>query len=73
KFMLDQFGVEIAGSFGPLVGKVLRIGNMGYSSRRENVLHVLGALESTLIRYGAKVNQGDAVQAALNVYLDVQK
>lgn len=71
KFMLDQFGVEIAGSFGCLIGKVLRIGNMGYSSRRENVLRVLGALESTLIHYGAKVNQGDAVQAALNVYLDV--
>ncbi|MGX7349385.1 alanine--glyoxylate aminotransferase family protein, partial [Dolosicoccus paucivorans] len=61
KFMLDQFGVEIAGSFGPLVGKVLRIGNMGYSSRRENVLHVLGALEATLIHHGVEINKGAAV------------
>lgn len=69
-FLLDQFGVEVAGTYGDLVGKVLRIGNMGYSSRRENILHVLGSLEATLIYYGAKINRGEAIQAALNVYLN---
>ncbi|MFG5456509.1 alanine--glyoxylate aminotransferase family protein, partial [Enterococcus faecalis] len=31
KMMLDDFGVEIASSFGPLAGKIWRIGTMGYS------------------------------------------
>lgn len=71
-FLLDQFGVEIAGSFGPLIGKVWRIGNMGYSSRRENVLQVLGAFEAALIHFDAPIKKGEAVQAALNVYLAAQ-
>lgn len=66
--LLDVFGVEIAGSFGPLAGKVWRIGNMGFSSRRENVLHVLGALEAVLIHHNVAINKGAAVQAALAVY-----
>ncbi|MBG9984716.1 alanine--glyoxylate aminotransferase family protein [Aerococcaceae bacterium DSM 111022] len=70
EFLLNQFGVEIAGSFGPLIGKIWRIGNMGYSSRRENVLHVLAALEATLIHFNAPINKGEAVQAALGVYLN---
>lgn len=66
--LLNEFGVEIAGSFGQLTGKVWRIGNMGFSSRKENVLHVLGAFEAVLLFYGAKINPGMAVQAALKVY-----
>jgi alanine-glyoxylate transaminase / serine-glyoxylate transaminase / serine-pyruvate transaminase len=46
--LLERYGIEIAGGFGPLVGKVWRIGLMGYSSRRENVLTLLGALEELL-------------------------
>lgn len=67
--LLNEFGVEIAGSFGSLAGKVWRIGNMGFSSRKENVLHVLGAFEATLLFHGANINPGAAVQAALKVYL----
>ncbi|MBG9982592.1 alanine--glyoxylate aminotransferase family protein [Aerococcaceae bacterium DSM 111020] len=69
-FLLEQFGVEIAGSFGPLFGKIWRIGNMGHSSRRENVLQVLSALEATLIHFDAPINKGEAVQAALDIYLN---
>ncbi|MCY7743860.1 alanine--glyoxylate aminotransferase family protein, partial [Bacillus licheniformis] len=50
--MLDDFGVEIASSFGPLAGKIWRIGTMGYSCRKENVLFTLAALEAVLIRTG---------------------
>ena len=67
--LLELFGVEIASSFGPLNGKIWRFGNMGFSSRRENVLHVLGAFEATLLYYGADIQTGKAVQAALEVYL----
>ncbi|CEG26324.1 pyridoxal-phosphate-dependent aminotransferase family protein [Bacillus sp. B-jedd] len=66
--MLEDFEVEIASSFGPLHGKIWRIGSMGYSSRKKNILHVLAALEATLIRKGFNVNKGESLQAALNVY-----
>lgn len=68
-FLLDHFGVEIAGSFGQLQGMVWRIGNMGYSSRKENVLQVLGALEAALLYFKDDIKPGVAVQAALEIYL----
>jgi aspartate aminotransferase-like enzyme len=46
--LLDEFNIEIAGGFGPLKGKVWRIGLMGFSSRRENIVLLLSALESIL-------------------------
>ena len=73
EMLLNEFGVEIASSFGPLKGKVWRIGNMGYSSRKENVLHVLGALEAALIYQGADIKVGKATQASLEVYLMTSK
>lgn len=72
-FMLDQFGVEIAGSFGRLIGKIWRFGNMGYSSRHENVLHALGAFEAALLYHGADIKPGKGVQAALEVYANAEK
>jgi (S)-ureidoglycine---glyoxylate transaminase len=66
--LLRQFGIEIASSFGPLQGKIWRIGTMGYSCRKENILFVLAALEGVLIRHGASVQVGKGLQAALNVY-----
>lgn len=66
--LLNDFGVEIASSFGPLQGKVWRIGNMGFSSRKENVLHVLAAFEAALLFHGADINRGEAVLAALREY-----
>jgi len=46
--LLDEYNIEIAGGFGPLKGKVWRIGLMGYSSRRENVTLLLAALRDIL-------------------------
>jgi alanine-glyoxylate transaminase/serine-glyoxylate transaminase/serine-pyruvate transaminase len=46
--LLEQYNIEIAGGFGPLAGKVWRIGLMGHSSRRENVVLLLAALERLL-------------------------
>lgn len=66
--LLQQFGIEIASSFGPLHGRIWRIGTMGYSCRKENILFVLAALEAVLIRHGASLQIGQSLQAALNVY-----
>ncbi|WP_078543320.1 pyridoxal-phosphate-dependent aminotransferase family protein [Litchfieldia alkalitelluris] len=68
--LLNEFGIEIASSFGPLHGKIWRIGSMGFSCRKENILFVLGALEGVLVRHGADINVGKALQASLNVYLE---
>ncbi len=44
----DDYNIEIAGGFGPLKGLIWRIGLMGFSSRRENVTLLLGALREIL-------------------------
>jgi alanine-glyoxylate transaminase/serine-glyoxylate transaminase/serine-pyruvate transaminase len=46
--LLDEYDVEIAGGLGAFKGKAWRIGLMGYSSRRENIVLLLGALERLL-------------------------
>lgn len=66
--LLGHFGIEIASSFGPLKGKIWRIGTMGFSCRENNVLRLLGALEAVLLRQGCKLPWGRGVQAALDVY-----
>ncbi|MFA9557797.1 alanine--glyoxylate aminotransferase family protein [Evansella sp. AB-rgal1] len=71
--LLDEFGIEIASSFGPLHGKIWRIGTMGYSCQKRNVLLTLGAFEAVLLRHNARIHVGEGVQAALNVYKSVEK
>lgn len=46
--LLRDYNIEISGGLGELRGKVWRIGLMGYSSREENVLLLLAALEKML-------------------------
>ena len=48
KRLLSEFNIEVAGGFGPLAGKVWRIGLMGYSSRKENVTLLLATLKEIL-------------------------
>ncbi|MGQ8366733.1 pyridoxal-phosphate-dependent aminotransferase family protein [Glaciecola sp. 1036] len=66
--MLLTFNIEIGTSFGPLKGKIWRIGTMGYNARIDAVLNTLQSLESVLRRAGHKMPLGEAVDAALAVY-----
>jgi (S)-ureidoglycine-glyoxylate aminotransferase len=66
--MLQDFGIEIGTSFGPLHGKVWRIGTMGYNARKDAVLPTLAALETVLRRHGASVPVSGGVEAARDVY-----
>jgi (S)-ureidoglycine---glyoxylate transaminase len=66
--MLSDFGIEIGTSFGPLHGRIWRIGTMGYNCRKQNVLLCLGALEAVLRRAGHPLPAGAAVEAAYGVY-----
>ena len=51
KQLLNDYHIEIAGGFGPLQGQIWRIGLMGFSSRRENVLLLLAALRELLKKH----------------------
>lgn len=66
--MLIDFGIEIGTSFGPLVGKIWRIGTMGHAARRTNVLRCLSSLEAVLRRNGYRAQGGAGVDAAYKVY-----
>ena len=66
--LLRDFGIEIGTSFGPLHGKVWRVGVMGYNARTDAVLTTLAALEQVLRRAGVSVPQGAGVDAALASY-----
>jgi len=66
--LLDDFGIEVGAAFGPLQGRIWRIGTMGYSAQRQNVLLCLVALESVLRGEGLRVDPGAGVDAALAHY-----
>ncbi|MBM4314784.1 MAG: alanine--glyoxylate aminotransferase family protein [Deltaproteobacteria bacterium] len=44
----EGYNIDIAGGFGPLKGKIWRVGLMGFSSRRENVTLLSEALREIL-------------------------
>jgi (S)-ureidoglycine-glyoxylate aminotransferase len=66
--LLEDFGIEIGTSFGPLHGKIWRIGTMGYVCRKSNVLRCLASLEAVLRRNGFTCAAGAGVDAAYEVY-----
>ena len=66
--MLNRFGIEIGTSFGPLHGKIWRIGTMGYGCQERNVLMMLGALEACMRACGYTAPAGAGVDAAMAVY-----
>lgn len=66
--MLNRFGIEIGTSFGPLHGKIWRIGNMGYNCREQFILHTLVALRAVLARHGFPLPSADPAAAAMEVY-----
>lgn len=65
--LLTDYGIEIGTSFGPMHGKVWRVGVMGYNARRDAVLTTVAALEQVLRRSGVPVPSGAAVDAALDL------
>lgn len=66
--LLADFAIEIGTSFGPLHGRVWRIGTMGYNARTDTVLTTLAALEQVLRASGADPTAGGGVGAAKEVY-----
>lgn len=61
--LLNEYNLEIGAGLGALAGEVWRIGLMGHSSRAENILLCIGALESVLGEMGADIKRGVALPA----------
>ena len=66
--LLEDFGIEIGTSFGPLHGKIWRIGTMGHVCRKANVLRCLNALEAVLRRNGFAAPANAGVDAAYEIH-----
>jgi alanine-glyoxylate transaminase/serine-glyoxylate transaminase/serine-pyruvate transaminase len=68
KQLLDEFNIEISGGLGPVKGKIWRIGLMGYSSQKTNVLLFLTALDKILGDQGFRRQAGAGAAAAMQIY-----
>jgi alanine-glyoxylate transaminase / serine-glyoxylate transaminase / serine-pyruvate transaminase len=64
QYLLEERGIEISGGFGPLAGKVFRIGLMGYGSSEENVMLILEALHAALRHAGHRPADDGCTAAA---------
>lgn len=67
-YLLDKYGIEIGGGLGDFKGKAWRVGLMGESSKRNNVILLLGAIGDALMNQNYNANVGAAIEAALNIY-----
>ena len=68
RMMREAFEIEIGTAFGPLAGRIWRIGAMGYNAMKHKVLLTLGALEACLLREGFALPPGRAVAAAMEAW-----
>jgi len=66
----EEFNIEIAGGFGPLKGKLWRVGQMGNCSQKNYVILFLGAFEKALLDQGYRMSPGAGVGAAVRSYVE---
>ena len=69
KRLLNDYLIELGGGLGAFKGKAWRVGLMGYSSTKRNVLYLLSALENILSADGCDVERGAGIDAANQVFL----
>jgi len=70
--LLNEFGIEIGGGLGPMKGKTWRIGLMGETAKKSNVLLFLAALEQCLLRQNLSLQPGAGVGAA-NIFYNGER
>ncbi|MEX2353321.1 MAG: alanine--glyoxylate aminotransferase family protein, partial [Gammaproteobacteria bacterium] len=68
KSLLDEYNLEIGAGLGDSAGKLWRIGLMGYSANRRNVLYCLGALEAVLGKLDQNTPRSKAIESAMSTY-----
>lgn len=68
QLLLNDWSLEIGAGLGALAGKVWRVGLMGHTANRENVIFCLNAMEQALFSQGAEIHLHRALPAAFAVY-----
>ncbi|MCR4402060.1 MAG: alanine--glyoxylate aminotransferase family protein [Firmicutes bacterium] len=68
QYLLTKYRLEIGGGLGPLKGRIWRVGLMGHSCTRANVMLFLSALEDALAFAGHRVEPGAGISAAARHY-----
>ena len=69
RLLRDRFGITIANGQGPLMGKIFRLGHIGWFDVFD-IATQLGAVELALVELGAEIERGVAVTRALETYAD---
>jgi serine---pyruvate transaminase len=67
KALRDRFGITIAGGQGELLGKIFRLGHIGWFDVFD-IATMLAAVELVLAEQGADIERGVAVTAALEAF-----
>ena len=67
-FAWQKLGVMLAGSWGPLKDKVVRIGHMGYTAQRRFLLEGFVALGAALSYFGVKTDVASAVKKINEIF-----
>ncbi len=57
EYLLEKYNIMIAGAFGALDGKVIRIGHMGENCTEEKVFITLKYFDKTLRKFGVKLKK----------------
>jgi alanine-glyoxylate transaminase/serine-glyoxylate transaminase/serine-pyruvate transaminase len=63
--LLQEHNIEVGGGIGPMQGQILRIGLMGFGSSEANLLALLYALETQLLKQGFRMERGAGVSTAV--------
>jgi aspartate aminotransferase-like enzyme len=69
KIMKDKYGITIAGGQDHLVGKIFRLGHLGYYDRFD-IITTLAGLEMTLAELGHSFERGSGIKAAEQVFME---
>lgn len=64
----SRYGIMIAGGYGELAGKLIRLGHMGQAAHPALVVAQVGMLERTLLDLGLDIEPGSAVGAAITAF-----
>ncbi len=63
QFTWEKLGIMLAGSWGRLADRVMRIGHMGYIAQRRFMVEAVAALGAALSHYGKPVDVAAAIRA----------
>lgn len=68
--LLQNYGVEIAGSFGDLQEQIWRIGIMGYGVQKQNILTFLSIFATYLVSHDSQqhLNVAESIKTLLDYY-----